>query len=134
MVDRLTPEKRSWNMSRITAKNTSPELLVRKFLHKNNFRYRLHKKSIPGKPDISNKSKKIAIFVNGCFWHRHGCKKTATPKSNIKFWEKKFRDNIDRDKRNYNLLKSLNWKVIVIWECEINEKTMKKKFSMMLQI
>jgi len=132
MADHLTPEKRSWNMSRIKAKNTSPEMVVRKFLYNKGFRYRLHNKLVPGKPDISNKSKKIAIFANGCYWHRHGCKKTAMPKSNIEFWEKKFKDNIKRDKKNYKLLESLNWSVFIIWECEIDEKTLNKKLSMIL--
>ena len=90
MADRVSKEQRSWNMSRIRGKNTKPELIVRNFLYNHGFRYRVHNKSIPGCPDISNQKYKIAIFVNGCYWHRHGCEKTTTPKSNTEFWENNF--------------------------------------------
>ena len=120
MTDHLTTEKRSWNMSRIRGEDTFPEKVVRKYLYNKGFRYRIHNKSIIGKPDISNKEKKIAIFVNGCFWHRHGCKKTTTPKSNVEFWENKFERTVTRDEENFKLLTQNKWKVIVLWECKIH--------------
>ena len=116
-------------MSRIGSKNTTPEIKVRKFLFSNGFRYRLHNKELPGSPDISNKSRKIAIFVNGCFWHRHGCDKTSNPKSNVDFWEKKFNENIERDNKAYKQLKTEGWSVIIIWECEIFSRGFERKFS-----
>ena len=118
MTDHLTKERRSWNMSRIKNKNTKPEMLVRRYLYSKGYRYRLHNSKLPGKPDISNSSKKSAVFINGCFWHRHGCKYTTTPKTNTVFWEKKFNKTIERDKNNYKLLTNNGWKIIVIWECE----------------
>ena len=121
MTDHLTRKKRSWNMSRIRAKNTKPELSVRKFLCDNGIRYRLHNKNIIGKPDISINKYRITIFVNGCYWHRHGCKKTTTPKSNTEFWENKFSENVERDKKNYKLLKEQGWSVNIIWECQVND-------------
>ena len=121
MTDHLTKEKRSWNMSRIRAKNTTPEMLVRKYLYSIGFRYRLHNSKLPGKPDISNESKKTAIFVNGCFWHRHGCKHTATPKSNTRFWMDKFNKTVERDKNNYKLLTDKGCKIDVLWECEVKD-------------
>ena len=120
MADHLTPEKRSWNMSRISSKNTKPEIIVRKYLYSIGFRYILHRSDVPGKPDLTNKSKKIAVFINGCFWHRHGCKHTTTPKTNTKFWKKKFDGNVARDKKNHSQLYHDGWKVIVIWECEVD--------------
>ena len=118
MTDHLTKERRSWNMSRIKNKNTKPEMLVRRYLYSKGYRYRLHNSKLPGKPDISNSSKKSAVFINGCFWHRHGCKYTTTPKTNTVFWVKKFNKTIERDKNNYKLLTNNGWKIIVIWECE----------------
>ena len=107
-------------MSRIRSKNTKPELIVRKFLYNNGLRYRLHAKDLPGKPDISNKQKKFAVFVNGCFWHQHkGCNKSVRPKTNRVFWEKKLDRNIERDYTNRMKLEDENWKVFIAWECEI---------------
>jgi len=120
MVDHISEEKRSWNMSRIRGENTSSEKVVRKYLYSKGFRYRIHNKLIVGKPDISNKGKKIAIFVNGCFWHRHGCKKTTTPKTNVQFWKNKFERTVTRDRENFKLLTNNQWKVIVLWECKIH--------------
>lgn len=130
MTDHISEEKRSWNMSQIRSKNTKPELKIRNFLFSNKFRYRIHNSEIPGKPDLSNKSKKIAIFVNGCFWHRHGCKKTTKPKTNIKFWKNKFDKTIERDKNNVNILNKLGWKTIIVWECEVdNREILDRKFE-----
>ena len=100
MTDHLTAEKRSWNMSRIRSKNTQPELAVRKYLYSKGFRYRLHNRHLPGTPDITNQSKKTAVFVNGCFFHQHkGCKRATVPKSNKEYWIpklKKIQQNFQR--------------------------------------
>ncbi len=123
-MDRISPEKRSWNMSRIHSKNTTPECIVRSFLHRNGFRFRLHVKNLPGTPDIVLRKYKTVIEVRGCYWHRHeGCKIAATPSSNVDFWSKKFTDNVERDKRTEADLRSLGWNVIVLWECEIKNGT-----------
>ena len=121
MVDRVSEEKRSWIMSRVGSRDTKPEIIVRHFLHAKGFRYRLHNKNIIGKPDLSNQKRKVAVFVNGCFWHRHGCKRTTTPETNKEFWLEKFNKNIKRDWENIKTLKKDNWTVIVVWECEIKE-------------
>ena len=122
-MDRLTPEKRSWNMSRIKSKDTTPERIVRSFLHRNGFRFRLHAKDLPGKPDIVLPKYNTVIEVRGCYWHRHeGCKDAATPSSNTDFWQKKFSENIARDNRTEQELKALGWNVIVVWECEVENK------------
>tara|TARA_R110002049_G_scaffold251918_1_gene426347 strand:+ start:1955 stop:2386 length:432 start_codon:yes stop_codon:yes gene_type:complete len=119
MADRISPEHRSWNMSRIKNRDTKPELIVRSLLHRMGYRFRLHRKDLPGKPDIVLPKYKTVIFVHGCFWHRHkGCKYAYTPKSRIEFWEKKFATNLKRDLENQKLLKNCGWKVRVIWECE----------------
>ncbi len=122
-MDTLTKRKRSWNMSLIRSKNTSPEKIVRSTLHKMGYRFRLHPKDLPGKPDIIIPKYKILIFVNGCFWHQHkGCKRAFIPKSNRTFWVKKFKKNTERDKLNkLEMLKS-RWKVITIWECQTIQK------------
>jgi DNA mismatch endonuclease, patch repair protein len=121
MTDILCKEKRSWNMSRIRAKNTKPEMIVRSALHRAGFRFRLHVTTLPGKPDIVLPKYKTVIFVNGCFWHRHqGCKYAYTPKSRQQFWEIKFQKNVERHEKVMNELINLGWKVIVIWECEIS--------------
>jgi DNA mismatch endonuclease (patch repair protein) len=122
MTDHLTKEKRSWNMSRIRSKNTKPELIVRKALHNSGIRYRLHNKDLPGKPDLSNKSKKFAIFVNGCFWHQHkGCDKNRMPKTRTDWWVEKINSNVKRDELNINKLKLMGFKVFVLWECELKD-------------
>ena len=122
MTDHLTPVKRSWNMSRIRSKNTKPELMVRKVLHNSGIRYRLHAKDLPGKPDLSNKRRKFAIFVNGCFWHQHkGCKRASIPKSNTEYWIPKLKKNINRLKENLEELDNMGFTTVVIWECEVNK-------------
>ena len=109
-------------MRKIGSKNTKPELLVRKMLHRKGIRFRLHAKDLPGKPDISNKSKGFAIFVNGCFWHQHkGCKRANIPKSNKSYWLPKLNRNVERLNDNIKQLKNLNWKVFTIWECETKD-------------
>ena len=121
-MDKHTPEQRHRNMSAVKGKDTKPELLVRKLLHALGYRFRIQRKGLPGRPDIVLPRYKTAIFVNGCFWHRHeGCKYASTPSTNSEFWEKKFTANVERDARNYAALKEQGWNVIVIWECEIKE-------------
>ena len=116
-------EQRSRNMSAIKSKNTKPEIKVRKVLHSMGYRFRLHRKDLPGSPDIVLPKYKTVIFVHGCFWHRHeNCKYASTPKTRQEFWEAKFRENINRDKLNQENLSSKGWKIIVVWECEINDK------------
>ena len=118
-MDHLTRQKRSWNMSRIKSIDTKPEKTVRSVLHNFGYRFRLHKKELPGKPDIFLKKYNTAIFVNGCFWHGHkNCLKSNTPKTNKKYWTSKIEGNIKRDKKNIRDLKNLGYKVYVVWECE----------------
>jgi DNA mismatch endonuclease, patch repair protein len=119
MVDHLTPSDRSDNMRRIRSKNTKPEKAVRSLLHIMGYRFRLHVANLPGKPDIVLKKYQTVVLVHGCFWHHHkGCKRANIPKTNIDYWVTKIERNKTRDKLNMKKLKSLNWKVIVIWECE----------------
>ena len=113
-------EKRSRNMSAIKSKNTKPEIAVRKLLHSLGYRFRLHRKDLPGSPDIVLPKYKTVIFVHGCFWHRHeNCKYATTPKTRKEFWEKKFRENINRDNLNQANLSLKGWKIIIIWECQL---------------
>jgi DNA mismatch endonuclease (patch repair protein) len=119
-MDRLTPEERSRHMKKIKGKDTKPEMIVRKFLHANGFRFRLHDKSLPGRPDIKLSKYKTAIFIHGCFWHGHqDCHIYQMPKTRIEFWKNKIDNNIVRDKRNLEALEQAGWKVIVIWECQL---------------
>ena len=123
-MDTLTPEKRSWNMSRIRSKDTKPERVVRSFLHRNGFRFRLHVKNLPGMPDIVLPKYKTVIEVRGCYWHRHeGCKYAYMPKTKVEFWQKKFAENVARDQRTEQELRKLGWNVITVWECELNNKS-----------
>jgi len=118
-MDIISKEKRSWNMSRIRNKNTKPEMIVRSLLHRMGYRFILHKKGLPGKPDIVLPKHETIIFVHGCFWHRHqSCKYAYNPKSRIEFWRNKFIENKNRDKKVQNDLIELGWNVYVIWECE----------------
>ena len=113
-------EQRSRNMSAIKSKNTKPEIAVRKLLHSLGYRFRLHRKDLPGSPDIVLPKYKTVIFVHGCFWHRHeNCKYASTPKTRKEFWEKKFRENINRDNLNQANLALKGWKIIIIWECQL---------------
>lgn len=106
-------------MSGIRGKNTKPELTVRKFLHRKGLRFRLHAK-LPGKPDLTFPKYKTAVFVHGCFWHRHeGCRFSTTPKNNAGFWQKKFAANVERDARATAQLEELGWRVLIVWECQL---------------
>ena len=130
MADTLTPEKRSWNMSRIHSKDTSIEVAVRLWLFHHGYRYRKNVKDLPGKPDIVLRPYKTVFFVQGCFWHRHpGCKDATTPKTRTDFWEQKFNKNIENDIKHHAALEKMGYRVIVIWECEITknlDKTMER--------
>jgi len=120
LVDRLTPQRRSWLMSRVGGKNTGPEVRARKAAHALGLRFRLHRRDLPGTPDIVFPKHRVALFVHGCFWHRHhGCRKT-TPASS-KFWANKFATNVARDARVADELKKLGWRVVTIWECETKD-------------
>lgn len=121
MSDIFSQTKRSDIMSKISSKDTKPEILVRKFLFSNGFRYRINVKTLPGKPDIVLPKYKTIIFVNGCFWHGHTCKKGKLPSSNTDFWKEKISNNRLRDDKNSDLLVKLGWKVIIIWQCEISK-------------
>lgn len=117
-MDVVTPAVRSRMMSKIRANDTRPEILVRRYLHASGLRFRLHQRSLPGTPDIVLRRYRTVIFVNGCFWHRHGgCRYATTPSTNKLFWEKKFAANVSRDERNVRSLLDGGWSVIVIWEC-----------------
>lgn len=114
---------RSRNMAAIKGKDTKPELIVRKALHAHGFRYRLHSKALPGKPDLVLPAYRVCIFVHGCFWHRHrGCRYAYSPSTRTEFWEKKFRENVARDRRNRKLLLAAGWSVIELWECGLKKK------------
>lgn len=121
MSDIFSSQKRSDIMSKISGKNTNPEILVRKFLFSKGFRYRINVKTLPGKPDIVLPKYKTVIFINGCFWHGHNCKKGKLPSSNIDFWKGKISNNKSRDDKNSDLLVKLGWKVIIIWQCEVSK-------------
>ena len=119
MADKIDPERRSQNMRRVRSRDTQPELVVRHALYKLGYRYRLHRRDLAGTPDIVFPSKKLAIFVHGCFWHRHsGCKRTTTPSTRAEFWKAKFDANVARDQRTKRSLAKLGWRSQVIWECE----------------
>ena len=121
MTDHLTKTHRSWNMGRIRSRDTKPEMIVRSLLHRMGFRFRVNRKDLPGKPDIVLPKYRTVIFVHGCFWHRHkGCRLATMPGSNREFWEAKFKANQERDKRNRRELVEAGWRVIIVWECELN--------------
>jgi DNA mismatch endonuclease (patch repair protein) len=123
MTDVHDKKTRSYNMSKIKGKDTKPEIIVRKFLFKNGFRFRLNYTKLPGKPDIVLPKYKTVIFINGCFWHGHeGCKYYVVPKTRTEWWLNKIKKTKERDQDNYKLLNETNWKVIVIWECELKHK------------
>lgn len=134
MADIKSPEERSQNMSAIKSKNTKPEIFLRKLLFANGYRYRIHPNTIPGHPDLWLKKYNTAIFVNGCFWHRHqGCKYAYTPKTRIDFWNRKFDQNIKRDQTVKKELLDGGIRCLIIWECAI-EKSRKKNGSSQLLI
>ncbi|AMO67334.1 MULTISPECIES: very short patch repair endonuclease [Spongiibacteraceae] len=123
MTDVVSPKKRSEMMSGIRGKNTKPELIVRQELHRRGFRYRLHHKGLPGKPDLVFPKYKTVIFVNGCFWHGHNCKLFKWPKSNPQFWKEKISGNQVRDEKQRKALEEGGWQVITVWECSLKGKS-----------
>ena len=130
-MDIMTPEKRSWNMSRIRGRDTKPELAVRSLLHGMGYRFRLKNAELPGKPDIILSRYKTVIFVHGCFWHRHkGCRYAYNPKSKVEFWQHKFESNVRRDQQVAEQVRKLGWHLLTLWECEINNtQTFKEKIK-----
>jgi DNA mismatch endonuclease, patch repair protein len=119
MVDHISPERRSWLMSRVRGKHTTPEMRVRKAAHALGLRFRLHRKDLPGKPDLVFPRHRVALFVHGCFWHRHShWPKASMPKSRTDYWKKKFAENVRRDKNAIGALQTLGWHPVTIWECE----------------
>lgn len=120
MADILSKDQRHKCMSHIKGKNTKPEILVRRFLFAKGFRYRLHCKDLPGKPDVVLPKYKTVIFINGCFWHGHqNCKYASIPETNSEFWQAKILGNIERDKANYSQLQKQGWRIIEIWQCQL---------------
>lgn len=127
-MDKFSKEKRSDIMSRVHSKNTKPEEAVRKFLFSQGFRYRKNDKRYPGKPDILLPKYRTAIFVNGCFWHQHpGCISATLPETNQDYWREKLRKNTERDALQISRLQEMGWHVIVLWECEISNRTKRKE-------
>lgn len=119
MADKVTKERRSWNMSRIRSRDTKPELAVRSALHRLGYRFRVHSRDLPGRPDIVLPKHNVAILVHGCFWHRHlACVDCSNPKTRRQYWTPKLLGNQKRDTRNRRLLRKAGWRPIVIWECQ----------------
>ena len=121
-MDILSPEERGALMSLVRSTNTKPELAVRRALHAQGYRYRLHGRGLPGRPDLVFAKRRVAVFVHGCFWHRHdGCPKSRLPKTRRDYWRRKFDGNVVRDQRNERQLVAAGWRVFVAWECEIQK-------------
>lgn len=120
-MDRLSPERRSWLMSRVGSKDTAPELSVRRYLHGRGYRYRLHVGGLPGKPDLVFPARRCVVFVHGCFWHGHGCKIGKLPKSRGDFWTPKILRNRERDAERSGALRKLGWRVLTLWQCETRD-------------
>lgn len=129
MADTKTPAERSENMSLIRSTNTKPEEIVRKYLFSHGFRYRKNDKRYPGKPDIVLPKYRTIIFVNGCFWHMHGCSRSRLPRSNEEYWKPKIERNIKRDAENKQKLEVAGWNVIIVWECELKKRTSEERLS-----
>ena len=135
MTDSISPDHRSWNMSQIKGKDTKIEVEVRRYLFSKGFRFRKNDKRFPGKPDVVLPKYKTVIFVNGCFWHMHeGCKYGRLPKSNLEYWEKKLRKNVDNDKKHIQQLKEMGWTPVTIWECELRDDFEGKMSQLIRQI
>lgn len=130
-MDSLTPDRRSANMSRIRSKDTKPEMLIRRLLHGLGYRYRLHRRDLPGAPDLVFPSRRKVILVHGCFWHHHtGCVDGRVPKSREDYWVPKLRRNVERDRLNIGKLRRGGWKVMKLWECEIlKDKSIQKRLT-----
>ena len=123
MTDIVDRDKRSEIMSRIRGRDTEPEMIVRRIAHRLGFRFRFHRRDLPGSPDLVFPQHRAVIMVHGCFWHRHpGCKYAYNPKTRVRFWEDKFEGNVVRDRRNETALDELGWRVMVVWECETRDQ------------
>ena len=136
-MDSLTPEERSIRMGRVRGRDTKPEMVVRRFLHGMGYRYRLHGKGLPGKPDIVFGKRRKVIFIHGCFWHRHAdpaCRLARSPKSRLDFWEPKFAATVARDARAEAALRDLGWEVLIVWECELrNSEQLENKLRQFVE-
>lgn len=135
-MDVVSPRKRSEMMSRIRSRDTSPEIKVRRIAHAMGLRFRLHRRDLPGSPDVVFPGRRVVLFVHGCFWHRHpGCHSAAVPKTRTEFWDTKFQNNVARDRRVSEQLAKLGWRVAVIWECEVNNvETVRRRIQEALNI
>lgn len=123
-MDKLDPERRSRNMARVHGKNTGPEMRVRRIAHRLGLRFRLHRADLPGKPDLVFPRHRVAVFVHGCFWHRHtDCSRASVPATRREFWEAKFEGNVARDRKQQAALTDSGWKVLVFWECELKDES-----------
>ncbi|HRI92574.1 MAG TPA: DNA mismatch endonuclease Vsr [Rhodocyclaceae bacterium] len=122
MTDRLSPSARSSLMQRVKQKNTAPEKIVRSLLHRLGYRFRIHRKDLPGTPDIVLPSRRVAIFVHGCFWHGHDCRRGRAPSSNLEYWGPKLESNRERDSRKAAALAAAGWRVVVVWQCELDDE------------
>lgn len=123
MTDTMSPDERSRRMSLVRSVDTKPEMAVRRLVHGMGYRYRLHCRDLPGKPDLVFRSRRAVVFVHGCFWHRHnGCPLARLPKSKIEFWAAKLEGNRKRDTRKIAELEEAGWRVFVVWECELKDK------------
>ncbi|PQZ77366.1 MULTISPECIES: very short patch repair endonuclease [unclassified Brevundimonas] len=122
-MDKLDPERRSANMARVRGKDTGPEMRVRRIAHRIGLRFRLHRKDLPGKPDLVFPKHRLVVFVHGCFWHRHpGCNRASTPATRPEFWQAKFEATVARDNRQQQVLEAAGWKVLVLWECGLKDE------------
>lgn len=122
MADVLTPQQRRFCMSRIRGRDTTPEMRVRSLIHRMGFRFRLHRRDLPGKPDIVLSSRRVVVFVHGCFWHQHSCRfGRVRPSTNSEFWAAKLDGNVERDRRAVRALRRTGWRVVTVWECELRD-------------
>jgi DNA mismatch endonuclease (patch repair protein) len=134
VVDILTPEQRQRCMSQVGSKNTTPEILVRRLLHALGYRFRLHRKDLPGTPDIVIPKLKSVILVHGCFWHSHrGCHRASRPETNVQFWKSKLDANIRRDRTVRHRLRKLGWRILVVWECQTRNANLERRLRVFLR-
>ncbi|MDE5832512.1 MAG: DNA mismatch endonuclease Vsr [Desulfovibrio sp.] len=134
MTDVVSPEKRSEMMSGVRSRNTGPEIIVRKWLHSQGYRFRLHRKDLPGTPDIVMPGRRLAIFVHGCFWHRHGnCRIAKIPLTRTEWWQEKLGRNVARDRKVLRELVALGWRAVVVWECETRDGRFIEKLTAKLR-
>jgi DNA mismatch endonuclease (patch repair protein) len=132
-MDIFSREKRSEVMSRVRSKDTRPELVVRRSLHRRGLRFRLHRRDLPGQPDIVFTSRRVVVFIHGCFWHRHpGCRRATMPASRMEFWKAKFDATVKRDAETLCMLEAAGWTVLVIWECEIGPDALEALYQQII--